>query len=107
MAKLYITEYANNGRELKKNISQTASEPRLADQTIAIGASSAQSSALNAKTRIVRLHTDAICSVAVGDNPTATANAFRMAANQTEYIAVSDDLFLNGAAPKIAVITNV
>lgn len=107
MPSLYITEYANTGRELKKNISQTASEPRLADQKVTIDVTSTQSANLNAKTRIVRLHADAICSVAVGANPTATANMFRMAAGQTEYLSLSDDLFLNGTVPKIAVITNV
>lgn len=106
MPSLYITEYANTGRELKKNIVQSAEEPRLADQKITIDVTSAQSANLNAKTRVVRLHADAICSVAVGANPTATAAMFRMAAGQTEYMAISDDLFLNGAFPKIAVITN-
>lgn len=104
MAVLYITEYANSGRELKKNIVQSAEEPRLAGQTIAIGAGSVQSANLNAKTRLIRVHTDAICSVAIGANPTAVATDMRLAANQTEYIALTPELVKAGC--KVAVITN-
>jgi hypothetical protein len=102
MATLYITEYANTGRELKRNVVQSAQEPRLNDQVITIGVGSTQSAALNPKTRLVRLHADAICSVDIGTNPTATAAKMRMAANQTEYISISDDI----AGGKIAVIQN-
>jgi len=52
---------------------------------VAIGAGSVQSSAFNAKTRFVRLHADAICSIEFGTNPTAAATTARMAAGQTEF----------------------
>jgi hypothetical protein len=45
------------------------------------------------------VHTDAICSISFGSNPTATATKARMAAGQTEYYAVN-------ASDKVAVITN-
>lgn len=101
MAKVYITEYADlalmgNGQAL-----QTGLEPPLATQTVAIGAGSVQSSAFNAKTKFVRLHTDAICSILFGTNPTADANSPRMAANTSEFFAVP----LNQSF-KVAVITN-
>jgi hypothetical protein len=51
------------------------------------------------RTKFIRVHTDAICSIAIGVNPTAVATEMRMAANQTEYFGV-------GANSKIAVITN-
>ncbi len=105
MPPLYITEYANNGRELKKNIVQAAEEPRLADQKITLSGTSAQSAALNAKTRLVRLHTTEICSFDVGADPTATASKARLAADQTEYISISQDLHDAGDV-KIAAITN-
>ncbi|HWU70677.1 MAG TPA: hypothetical protein VN017_04915, partial [Pseudoxanthomonas sp.] len=73
----------------------------VAEQTVAIGASSAVSSAFNASTAIVRLHTDAICSVEFGAAPTAAATNMRLAAGQTEYFAV-----VPGSGFKVAVITN-
>lgn len=73
--------------------------PPLTTQTVAIGGSSTQSSAFDAKTKMVAVHTDAICSVEFGSNPTATASSRRMAANTTEYFEVT-------GAHKIAVITN-
>jgi len=55
----------------------------------------------NAKTTFVRLHTDAICSIKFGVNPTASATTARMAAGRTEYHGVP-----LGQAYKVAVITN-
>lgn len=74
--------------------------PAVAEQTVAIGGASAQSAAFNAATKIIRVHTDAICSIKVGGtNPTATATTMRMAAGQVEYFGVAP-------GDKIAVITN-
>jgi hypothetical protein len=99
MATLYITEYADSGHTHAPVA--VAQEPRIVSQTVTIAAGSAQSSAFNSTTRLVRLHTDAICSVEFGTNPTSTAAKSRMAANQTEYFAVPQ-----GQAYKVAVITN-
>lgn len=101
MAVLYITEYAELPIGPAGRIGQMPMEPPVAEQTVAIGAGSIASSAFNAKTRFVRLHTDAICSVLFGTAPTVTAVSGRMAANQTEYRSVP-----LGAAYKVAVITN-
>jgi len=93
MAKVYVTEFA----AIDLNVSR---EPPLAEQTVAIGGGSVQcSNAFHASTRVIRVHTDAICSVAIGGNPTATANTRRLAANQTEYFGAE-------GGHKIAVITN-
>ena len=93
MAKVYITEYAS----IDLNVTR---EPPLAEQTVAIGVGSVQSSnAFHASTRAIRVHTDAICSVAINNDPTATANTRRLAANSTEYFGAS-------GGQKIAVITN-
>lgn len=106
MATLYIREYVGTGMvgnatgQGQAFLSTPAPvEPGLADQTVAISAGSTASSAFNAKTNLVRLHTDAICSIAFGATPTASATTARMAANQTEYFIV-----LPGQ--KVAVITN-
>jgi hypothetical protein len=101
MAVLFITEYAEIALGGAGRIGQIPAEPPLAEQTVAIGAGSVQSNALNAQTRIVRLHTDAICSVLLGTNPTATAASRRLAAGQTEYFGVP-----RGSGLKVAVIQN-
>lgn len=104
MATLYITEFVAQPRDGNGQVVNSAEWPPIAEQTVAIGAGSAQSAALNAKTRFVRLHADAICSIAVGANPTAAATNARMAANATEYVGISKALAEAGC--KIAVITN-
>lgn len=96
MAKLYVTEFGGGAY----NDFPCAIAPPLVDQTpVVIGAGSLQSAAFDAATTIVRIHTDAICSIAFGTNPTATANTMRLAANSTEYFSVK-------FGHKVAVITN-
>lgn len=98
MAKVYITEHTRP-TIYQGGLLPVAYMPPLATQTVAIGGSSVQSAAFNAKTVMVAVHTDAICSVEFGSNPTATANSRRLAANTTEYFEVTP-------AQKVAVITN-
>lgn len=100
MAIVYITEFAQPGLAFGYPLSQAA-EPALANQTVAIGGASVQSSAVNSNTMILRVHTDAICSVDIGSNPTATATKRRLAANTTEYFQIPTN-----QAFKVAVITN-
>lgn len=94
MAKVFITEYAS----LSKGDS-VGEEPSITTQVVAIGGTSVQSAAFNTGTNFIRVHTDAICSIAFGTNPTATADSQRLAANQTEYYGVRP-------GGKVAVITN-
>lgn len=98
MAVLYVTEYATAAVDQGRAV-PVGYGPPVVNQTVAIGGASVQSAAFNANTRLIRVHSDAICSILVGSNPTATTSTARMAANQTEYF---------GVAPthKIAVITN-
>ncbi len=108
MAVLYITEYASLSNLPVGQTGQMPQETPLAEQTVAIGVSTTQSAAFNAKTNVIRVHTDAICGVTVGVNPTATvasggAGSGRMAANQTEYRDVSLGR-IAGTPFKIAVI---
>lgn len=100
MAVLYITEYAQPA-VFSGNPAQIAMEPANADQTVAIAGSSAASSAFANTTNLVRLETDAICSVKFGTAPTATATTRRMQAGDIEYFGVPV-----GASYKVAVITN-
>lgn len=92
MSTLYVCEYAEGDANCAK-------EPALAEQTVAIGGGSVSSSAFNTLTRLVRLHCDAICSIAFGKAPTATTGKKRMVAGQTEYFAVESGF-------KVAVISN-
>src|SRR5689334_1260206 len=89
MATLYVTEFETLAGAMNGGNGQMGVMPPLAEQTVSLSGTSAQSSAFNKNTRVVRLHTDAICSVEFGTNPTATAAKARMAANQTEYFALS------------------
>lgn len=99
--KVYISEYAdlkiaNVGMALPMG-----HEPALAQQQINTTGTSAVSSAFNAKTKFIRVHTDAIVSIKVGTGtPVAVVTAQRMAAGTTEYFAV------DGSDYKIAAIDN-
>lgn len=100
MAKLYITEYSVLPRDEKGISVPVPAEPALVEQTpVVIGGGSLQSAAFNASTKFIRLHTDAICSIAFGTNPTATANSQRLRADATEFYGVQP-------GHKVAVITN-
>lgn len=101
MAKVYISEYAEMAQvQSSKERISAPQEPSVAEQTpVAIGGASVQSAAFAQTTRFVRIHTDAICSIKFGDNPTATADDKRLAANATEYFGVKP-------GQKVAVITN-
>ena len=95
MATVYISEYE---RQAPGPVS-IALTPEITSQTVAISGSTVQSAAFGATTSIIRVHCDAICSIAIGANPTATATKTRLAANQTEYFGVR-------GGDKLAVITN-
>ena len=97
MATLYVTEFA--GLYAKGNqTGQMAIMPPIAQQTKTIG-SVVSTSAFNAATNLIRVHADAICSITVGADPTATTAMLRLAANQTEYFAVAP-------GDKLSVISN-
>lgn len=100
MATLYVAEFSDTAH--LRNSVPIAMAPPLAEQTVAIGGSSTPSTnAFGNATRFVRVHVDAICSIAFGTSPAATTANMRMIAGQTEYFAVNP-----GGGHKIAVITN-
>jgi hypothetical protein len=102
MSFLYITEFARQARDVAGYLVQGTPEyPATAEQVVAVGAGSVQSAVLRANTAIVELVSDVVCSVAVGVNPTATANARRIPANVPVQIGVSAN-----SGFKIACITN-
>lgn len=107
MASLYITEYKGighvdpgyDGMSYVVPI-QAPKGPAVAEQKLTIGGSSTPSAAFSQYTKMVRVHTDVVCSISVGGtSPAATTSTGRMAANQTEYFAVVP-------GDKLAVISN-
>ena len=97
MATLYVTEYQGTGKGTGGAV-QVANEPRLVNQAVTFS-THAESSAFNANTFMVRLHTDAICSFTFGVTPVATTAMSRMVAGQTEYFFVNP-------GDKVSVVAN-
>lgn len=98
MATLYVSEFSRLANIAGKLTGVALTAP-VAEQTVAIDVGSTQSAAFNAATKVIRVHADAVCSISVGSDPTATASLMRLAQNQTEYFGVSP-------GHKIAAITN-
>jgi len=90
LSTLYIAEYASAPLDAKGRIlpSFGYEEGAPVEQHVAISGSSTQSAAFNAQSRFIRVHTDAICAIAIGTNPTAVATAHRMPANATEVYGI-------------------
>jgi hypothetical protein len=97
MPTLDITEYKELAQAGRGHLVMAGQEPSLLNQQVTIGVSSAQSAALSDVTRFIRVHTDSSCRIAVGSNPTASAQSMRLGAGGTEYLGVLPGL-------KIAVI---
>lgn len=99
-SKLYVTEYSDIGQTVR-GAAQLAKEPVVAEQVVDYSGGVASSSAFNASTTYVRIHTDSICSISFGTAPTATTSMRRMPADSTEYFAVPP-----GLSYKVSAISN-
>ena len=99
MAFLYITEFNAIGGGANFNFPSALQSGVIIDQQIGISGSASLSAAFNATTRLVRLHTDAICSIKFGSNPTAATTNARLALGSTEYFVVVP-------GQKVSVISN-
>ena len=101
MSVLYVTEYAGVGfTQVGGSYAAVPIEPPLADYPVSFASGVANSPTFQARTILVRLATDAVCSVLFGVAPTATTSNGRLAANQTEYRGVPDAGF------QVSVIAN-
>ena len=91
MANLYISEFAAQGREVSVHgaIMPVAQMPPLAEQTVAISAAHAESSAFNAATQYVCLTAKADCHVLFGANPSATVVAMPLTSGVSVYFGVT------------------
>lgn len=92
---LYISEYAQNSTMTPTLVD----EPALVNQKVDFTAGTTQSNAFRTDTKMVRLHSEVICSIKFGTNPTAAITDARMVAGQTEYFKISPGY-------KVAVIAN-
>jgi hypothetical protein len=78
-----------------------AQQPPLAEQTITVSSSSAQSAAFQPNTIYVRITCDVSVSIKFGTNPTATVSTALLSSGLIEYYLVP-----GGQAYKVAVIAN-
>lgn len=102
MATLYIKEFPDQGLSaINAPMPFPLENGAATEQTVAIGAGSVQSAALQNSTQLVRVVTDAICSILVGANPTATAAKQRLSVGESYTFAVP-----KGSGFKIAAIIN-
>jgi len=97
MAKAYITEHPRPTM-YQGGLLPVAAMPPLTSQTVTF-TTTTQSVAFGSTTKMVCVHTDSICSIEFGSNPTATTSSRRMAANTTEYFEVTP-------GHKVAFVTN-
>lgn len=89
MAKLFVSEYRGQARDVVGNPVPTGDEPALAEQTVTFTATgSVQSAAFNQLTTFVRIHADTACYIKFGASPTASGNTKKMAANSTEWFGI-------------------
>jgi hypothetical protein len=90
LAKLYVAEFAHLPLDDRGRPVMAPPMPPIAEQVVAIGMTSTQAAnVFQSNTRYAQIHTDAICSVAFGTNPTATASNQRLAANETRFTGVN------------------
>ena len=87
MATLNITEYANIGHTYGSEKVLVGQEPSERSQNVTF-TSSAQSLTLRAKTRFVRVVSDADAYLKFGVDPTAVATDTRIEANVAEYFGI-------------------
>lgn len=100
MSKLYVSEFESPGGQAAFPFPVGNEGGNTTDQTpVDYSGGEAKSAAFAATTKLVRIHTDAICSIKFGTSPTATTSNRRMAAGQTEYYFVRP-------SDKVSAITN-
>lgn len=88
MAVLTITE-CDALLEVSLGRMQIAKMPAVAEQQVVIAGGSNPSAAFNPRTKFVRLHAGAACSVAWGDSPVAVSGNCPLEGGQTEYFGVN------------------
>ena len=99
MATLYITEYARLADDEPGRTIQAGQEPPLFEHKITIGSTSAQTPAFKVSTRVLMVHCDAICHIAINEDPQASSANRRLPADSTVFYGIP-----NAVRFKLAVI---
>lgn len=102
MATLRITEYARLADDEPGRTIQAGQEPPLYEHKITIGSTSVQTPKFHISTRVLMVHTDAICHIAIGENPEASDENRRLPADSTVFYGIP-----NAVQFKLAVIEGV
>ncbi|MBP8292862.1 MAG: hypothetical protein KAX65_08815 [Caldilineaceae bacterium] len=92
MANLHITEFSTQARDTAfgSALVPAAQMPPVAEQTLAIGATSAAcTNAFNAATRFICLTAKADCHIQIGAAPVATASMRPLTAGNDYYFGVT------------------
>jgi hypothetical protein len=99
MSTLYIAEFTSLPFDAHGQPVMAPAMPPVAEQTVAISGSHAESTAFGGSTRFAQISCDVICSIAFGTAPVATTSNQRLAANETRFVGVI-------AGQKVSVVTN-
>lgn len=92
MANLHITEFATQARDAAfgSALLPAAQMPPIAEQVLAIGATSAAcTNGFNAATRFICLTALADCHIQIGATPVATTSLFPLTSGQSHYFGVT------------------
>lgn len=93
-ASAYISEYAALGQTSSGTATaQIATLPPFVDQKVTFTGTPGSSAAFNAKTRFIRVHCDAACSISVSG--TATTSNARIPTDGVEYFGVQPGAVLS------------
>jgi len=97
------------GRDIHQNLMQAPVLPGSTSQTLAVTGTSAQSAALQAGARLVRLVATDNVHVVAGANPTATTSSTLLIGGQEAYFAVAggEKIAAIGAAGVTAASLNI
>lgn len=100
MASLYVAEFDRLASAASTVLDAPVFPyPPLAEQKVTFTGTAGASAAFSTATRFIQISSDGICSVAVGDNPTATTSNTRLVAGQLICIGVKP-------GDKISAVTN-
>lgn len=96
---LYVAEFPALHAQKNGEAAPALQAPALAVQVLTPGASAATAAPFNAATRVLRVHTDAACLIAIGPGADAGTAGWRMAPGQTEYFGTDSLHVLSHKTP--------
>lgn len=85
MAKVYVTEYSRLADDEPGRTIQAGQEPPNGEHDPTIGANSVQTDQFNPETRIIMVHCEDICHLAIGKDPKASTSSRRLPADSTVF----------------------